>query len=375
MKKGFFLITIVVLLTLPTLNLQGQESDCCDPLFIIGARFHKAFIIQHSKKLKDELTQTNPWSIEMDVNWHLRKRGVWDYCYCYPRTGIAFKYINFDFPEVMGSAIAVFPFIEPYIRADRNLNFSVQFGLGPAYLTKVYDAKTNPDNLFFSSPISFITQVNFAVNYRMTDQLSLRLAANFHHISNGGISEPNLGMNFPSVNAGLDYSFQKNIFENRVKDPHVDLNPKKNRFDFTVAFAAQPTPYTPESQLYPVFCLGTNYSRVLGRIFAMSAGVEWMNDRSTRAKIIEDDLIDEATRELYDHKQIGATAGIEWLFGRFIFYQQFGTYLYSPYVAKHKVYQRYGLSFKINDYLFTGVNIKAHAQNADFLDFRIGLFF
>jgi len=164
MKKGFFLINIALLSLLSSMNIHGQESNCCDPLFIIGARFHNDFIIQHSKKLKDELVQTNPWSIEMDVNWHLRKKGVWDYCYCYPRTGIAFKYVNFDFPEVMGSAFAVFPFIEPYIRADRRLNFSVRFGLGPAYLTKIYDEETNPDNLFFSSPISFITQVNFAVN-------------------------------------------------------------------------------------------------------------------------------------------------------------------------------------------------------------------
>jgi len=39
------------------------------------------------------------------------------------------------------------------------------------------------------------------------------------------------------------------------------------------------------------------------------------------------------------------------------------------------LYQRYGLTFKLTDHVFTGINIKAHSQDADFMDFRIGVYF
>ena len=73
-----------------------------------------------------------------------------------------------------------------------------------------------------------------------------------------------------------------------------------------------------------------------------------------------------------EHNRIGTLAGIEWLFGRFIFYQQLGYYIYSPVKANNIFYQRYGLNFKINNYFFVGVNIKAHGQDADFMDIRTG---
>ncbi len=263
MKKGFILFLVLLLSTSHLAEINAQDSTCCTPLLTVGARFHKDFIIQHSRKLKDELVQTKPWSIEMDIGWHLRKREAWDYCSCYPRTGFAFQYINFDFPEVLGHAFAMFPYIEPYIRPDQNLSVSFRFGMGPAILTSVYDEVSNPDNLFFSSHFSFISHLNLAVNYRLTEQLSMRLAGNFHHVSNGGIKEPNLGMNFPSVNVGLDYNFQKAEFANRAKDPNIILNPKKNRFDLITGFGVQPTPHTPESKLYPVIAIITNYSRVV----------------------------------------------------------------------------------------------------------------
>jgi len=356
-----------------TISSYSQEEDLESSLFIIGLRYHYSDIIQHSPKLTDEVSSSNPWSIEMDFNWHLRKRGLWIYCYCYPRTGISLMYSNFAMPDVLGSAITVYPFIEPFIRGHKPLNFSIRFGIGPSYMTKVFDEETNPNNLFFSAPLSFLAMVNVGINYRATDRLNFRISGNYLHISNGGYTEPNLGINYPSVSAGVDYSLRPTRFEERDKDPDVVLNPRKNRFDVVTFFSAKAIAHGKDKR-YPVYGLSLGYSRVIGRLAALSGGIEWVCDRSVRQKIREDNAIDSSGNYI-DHNRIGALVGVDWLFGRFIFYQQFGFYLYSPAKAKNFMYQRYGINFKISDHMYAGINIKAHGQDADFMDFRMGFFF
>ncbi len=373
MSRYVSIVFILCLIFSHSDNLFGQNKNLNQSLFIIGARAHYAFIIQHTPKLKDEITQSKPWSVEVDLNWHLRRRSVWDYCYCYPRTGISVMYTDFALPRVLGSAVSIYPFIEPFIRPEKRLNFAIRFGIGPAFMTKPYDDVTNPDNLFFSSTLSFVALLNFSANYRITDQLSFRLAGNYNHISNSGYREPNLGINFPSVNAGFDYSLKTTEFEDREKDPGVVLNPKKNRVDFVGLISAKPTRPGKKEKRYPVYGLTTTYSRVVGRIFALTACAEWVNDLSLKEKIREDNIVDESG-DYPDHNRIGALAGVEWLFGRFIFYQQFGCYLYAPVEAKNKLYQRYGLNFKITNHIYTGLNIKAHGQDADFMDLRVGFY-
>jgi hypothetical protein len=344
-----------------------------DPLFLIGCRYHRGFIIRHTKKLKEDITQSYPWSIEAGATWHLRKKDVWNYCYCYPRTGFTLNYTNFELPDVLGSAYSLYPFIEPCIRIQKPLFFSIRFGMGPAYMTKVWDEETNPDNLCFSARVSFFLTANFMMNYRFTDHFSLLFAVNYNHISNSGYKLPNLGINFPSISAGFDYSFNKAVFEEREKDPGIVLNPKKNRFDILYGISIKPTTSN-DPKRYPVNVLGVNYSRVLGRLLAVTAGAEWVNDKAIEAKIIRYNWVDDSENYL-DHNRIAALTGIEWLFGRFIFYQQLGCYVYSPLEPKHWLYQRYGLSFRLTDHIYTGISVKASLANADFMDIRMGVCF
>ena len=374
MREGFILRALIIMTLIPWISIiEGQEAaDTNRALFIVGLRAHYGCILPHSKWV-EPVSHTNPRGIETDICWHLRKKNYWNYCFCYPRTGFSVYYANYDNPDILGSAISIYPFIEPYIRAERPLNFSIRFGIGPAIMTKVYDSITNPDNLMYGSTLSFIALLNFSINYRIADRLMLRLAGNYNHISNGGLKEPNYGINFPTLNAGFDYSFTTTRFEDREKDPEIVLNPKKNRFDLIFLFSGKPTAHGVDKR-YAVFGFCANYSRTVGRIFALTGGAEWVSDRSLRQKIITHHKVDESG-ELFDHHRAAVLAGVDWLFGRFIFSQQMGIYFYCPYGARNPIYQRYGLSFKITEHIFTGINIKAHAQDADFMDMRMALYF
>lgn len=374
MKKGFLLLLSLLLFFSKSEDIHAQDSTCTKPLVYLGARVHKTFLIQQPRELIQHLDRSFPFSLEADISWHLRKKEIWDYCNCYPRTGFAFQYMNFGYPEVMGSAFAIIPFIEPYFRASRKLNFSMRFGVGPTLLTKLHDELSNPENIFFSSHLSFTSHFNVAVNYRLTDQLSVRLAANLHHISNANLAQPNLGVNLPTINVGVDYSLQKVRFENRVKDPDMVLNPQKNRVDLFAGLAFQPSSFQ-GTELYPVYSLITNYSRVVGRIFGVTGGLEFNSYRSMRERIREFDMTDETSGKYIDHKRMAVTTGIELLMGRFILSPQLGYYLYCPYDLGYKMSQRYNLNVKITDHILVGASVKVHRRDVDFMEFRMGMYF
>lgn len=373
MAKQYFITAILVLL-LPSFPGSGQDAECCEPMFLVGARYNESFIIQHTKKLKDELTQSHPWILETEIGWHLRRKSVWNYCTCFPRAGFSMLYINFDLPEILGSSLAAYAFIEPFIKPGNRLNFSFRFGIGPAYLTKIYDPVSNPDNLFFGSRISYYVVFNAAAHYRLTNQLGLRLGANYNHISNAGASEPNLGMNFPSLNAGLEYTFSLPEFPVWDKSSVPDLYPRKNRFQVFAGAAAKAAEWKIDEHQYLVSLAGISYGRVIGRILALKTGFELVDDRSVKAQVISQNLTDSSGAHL-DYRRAAVLLGVEWLFGRFTFSQQFGYYVYAPVEARHPFYQRYGLGFMITERISLELNIKAHAQDADFINLQAGFNF
>ncbi len=215
-------ILCLSLFLLQTANAECQNSDKLLNPISIAIRGHYGFIIPHSKAVA-EIANSNPWGIEADLSWQLMRERIWKYCYCYPRTGFSLNYFNFSFPEVLGHSVALYPYIEPYIRPQKKLSISFRFGMGPAWVTRIYDAETNPDNFFFSNHLSFIAMVNAAVNYRLSSRLTTRAAFNYNHISNGGIKQPNTGMNFPTLNAGFDYSLSEVCFPSRAKDTHAGI--------------------------------------------------------------------------------------------------------------------------------------------------------
>jgi hypothetical protein len=67
----------------------------------------------------------------------------------------------------------------------------------------------------------------------------------------------------------------------------------------------------------------------------------------------------------------GLTFGHEFLLGNFIFSQQLGYYAFNESAYFSNMYHRWGLLYKTKSNLNMGVNLLAHAQVANFIDFRV----
>jgi hypothetical protein len=181
--KHRILLSILLFLVL-SLQAQSQKHS-----LLFSTRMHLGSILAHSKELPN-VQQTYPWGLEIDLAWQLQTENVWQYCYCFPKTGLSFFYTNFDNPSLLGSSFAVYPFIEPTINAQEKWSLFLRFGAGPNYLNNVYDSIDNPTNNFFSSPISFIVVLGAGAKVRVKEHIELRLGGIFNHISNGGLRLP-----------------------------------------------------------------------------------------------------------------------------------------------------------------------------------------
>jgi hypothetical protein len=336
------------------------------PAFSLGLRSHFGFIIPHSSTIR-EVSRSKPWGLELDAAVLLTGDGAWDYCFCYPRMGLTLSYFNYANPRVLGNGYTLLYYVEPFLSYRRRVNFSFRTGGGVAYLDTPYHPVTNPANLFYSAPLSFLLQINLALNYRLSPHLNMRAAGYYSHISNGGMREPNKGINFPTASLGLDYTFRPPVLTERSRNRAGQAAARKNFFEGAIAFTAKPA-NPGERQRHPILGLLGTYHRAVSRRSVLHGGAAWESDWTLQEKA-------ERVNQSTGFHRASLLLGHDLLIGRFEFSQALGAYIYSPYRPMDSVYQRYSLKFRLNRRLFTAVTLKAHRQVADYLDGRIGIRF
>jgi len=351
MKNFTFFVILAVMF-----SFSGNAQDGISNPFYVSFKPQYGFIIPHSGSIR-EISNYQPYGFEAEGGWHLLKNKDWERCNCYSRAGFSILHINYNAPGILGSSTNLIAFAEPFFNYEGFVLSSVRMGVGASYLSKVYDADTNPENLFFSSHLSFLVHLDVNLTKYLTDRWFLHGYFKYNHISNGGIAKPNKGMNFPTYGLGVGYSFDRVHFEEKEKKE-----------------LKKPTPVIPSIQAFGTLlnteqgdeiyennlAMGVLFKgrKNVTRINALNAGIEGTVNYSVKEKM------EEATTPA-DHKQLSALVGHDFVFGKFIFSQYWGTYIYAPYYENRNFFQRYSLSYELFENFRTGVTLKAHAEVAE----------
>lgn len=355
---------LLLLFALPAVT-WAQSGKNAHP-FQLSAKVHRGFIIAHSRELID-VSNSNPYGIELNAHWvlageqEIRQTGL------IAKRGFAAYYFNFDNPEVLGHCIAIVPYVEPLVRPWGRLYGSFQLGLGAVYLSKVYDESTNPTNLFFSLPISLWAMLNADFYYKINKKWQISSGFNYNHISNGGMKSPNKGMNFPTVNLGLQHAFQFADMKKPEKNDDWKTQPRYFRY-LQVIGTVKNLPATagfPEIQPAILYGAQWMFGRRMGRMSGLSAGLELIHDGYDRA------LLDRLSDQTSTWKG-GLLIGHELLIGKVRFTTHVGPYFYNPSRTTDALYQRYGLYYKFGRHVLVGSTLKAHRHVADVFDLRVG---
>lgn len=330
---------------------------------IIGLNLDYGYILKHSENLRS-LDDAYPKAISVEWSKLLLTKSAWEFCNCFPRLGVDLAFWDWDNQEVLGKGVLAMAFAEPYFRTQKRANILFRVGIGGAYLSNPYDDLSNPQNLSYSTNVSFALMVGFGFNYRLTDRWGLRLMAKYNHTSNGGIKAPNKGINFPSLSFGVNKSFEDLAFPQFEKIGKRE--PPKEKERISVAhFSGWSNATVGEKDKFYVFGFMGQYSRWIGGRSAITGATELIFDYS-RLEQIRLDGQDNS------FLQGAALIGHEFWLGRVTFSQQIGIYYFNDFRINDDVYQRYGLSYNFSKHFFAGFNLKAHRHVADFIDLRIG---
>jgi hypothetical protein len=326
-----------------------------------GGKVHTGFIIPHSAELKS-VSESSPYGIQFEWSKLKTSDKAWQTCNCYGRTGISLAYFNYNNPSQLGSSYNLNYFAEPYLTPKNAFKLSLRSSVGVSYLTQLYDEETNPENLFFSAPISFYLQLGLGLNYDIGDN-NLNLFFNYNHISNGGQSQPNKGMNFPTVSIGYDYIINRQPLDAK-SDILKAFDPQL--WSYLVVFGSlRSADESSESSNFLRSGLSYGLSKPLSRISNLTAGIEVSFDGSYQHLIDEQGLDESPIVSAF-------LAGHQFSFGNIHFLTQFGFYLTRPQTLQSEpVYQNYSLWYFITPKVAVGTALIAYGHVADHMDARL----
>lgn len=356
-------LTALIFIVLPFSILHSQEESA-NNIFYYNIRAHYGSIIIHSKDIKD-IGKAYPRGLELSLVNQLTGKKSWESCNCYPRRGLTLGFWNFDNPEILGNGYLASFFIEPVFGGWKKWFFSIKAAFGVAYLTNPFDEQTNPYNFSYSTHISFPLHLGTTLNYRISTRSDVGFTVIYNHLSNGGLKEPNKGINWPSI--ALSYDFKPNSYklQKYTSEKYVIDDEQRITGTFFLFGTGKQLNHSELTKYFIGGFTGHGSYRV-GRLSAVTAGAEFEWDESDREEVLRDPNTNA------DHKKTALYAGHEFLLGKFTFSQAIAVYLYAPYNPNDPVYQKYTLAYSWNDKFSTGIGLKAHRHVADYLSLIVG---
>ncbi len=330
-----------------------------------GVKAHYGYIIPHSIALRT-VSESNPYGLQIETGWLKTNDKAWKTCNCYGKTGISFAFFNYANPSRLGRSYNLMYFAEPYLLYRGKSKLSLRSAVGVNYLDRVYDAETNSENLFFSTPVSFYLLLNLTYNFHFNEQWALNTSLNYNHISNGGQRQPNKGMNFPTISLGVDrvinyLPLEKKPDDLKVFDPSI-------QFHVTLFSSLRSAnEETASSNHLRVGVLG-GVIKPLSAISGLTAGLDVSFDDSYRENI--------ERRALKESAVVSSLLlGHQFRFGSVHFLTYLGAYLSRPKTLQSEwFYQNYMLSYRFSNHFALGAGLIAYGKVADHMDFRLSWF-
>ena len=354
---GMIYLVLVICCSCCTLNLVAQTQHS----WAIAPSTGTIFV--HSKDVENT-SGARPFGIQLDYAWRKTDSITYSKFFGLPTQGVTLSFFDFD-NAVLGYGANLAYFIEPEIRFNSRSGLNFRTSAGVCYLSNPYDTINNPTNNSYSSNFSFYLAVGMQAYFQLTDSWEAGISGTYRHTSNAGVKLPNKGVNWITGELMVKYYPRRKVPVKPYLDQYRSTPfTKKNRMDL-YAFGSVRSISTDEADRYPVAGLGLTYSKQTGRTHAFTIGAELYKDLAVEQQL-KIDSITNANAVI-----AGILAGHEFLWGKFIFSQQLGVYVYDQTPYYPAWYHRWGLMYRFTPSLMAGVNLKANKQVADFPDVRL----
>jgi len=327
-----------------------------------GVGFHTGPIFAHSKDVQNT-DGAYPKGIELLWSRQRNNAAAWNTCSCDPIQGFQLSYYNYD-ADILGHGINLAYVLEPQYQITSGIRVSMHTASGLAYLTRPYHPVHNPTNQSYSTIINAYLAVGLGLEFQVAKKWSVEGLVQFQHVSNGGISLPNKGINWPTI--GLLTAYRPEPRPLQRFETNRSWEREGTRFDVALFSMGKRVGGLPggTSKRFLIIGLGAQAAWQVGRInnLTVSAEVVWDEGLADR---LQDEGIDA------DPWRSGILVGHEFILGKFLFSQRFGVYLHQAGNFYDPVYHSWGITYGFSKHWSVGFNLRAHRHVADYSDFRL----
>lgn len=344
-------------------QVQGQSSK------FIEFSYDRGPIIGNNKDWSKDLTDLIDYSgVDLRFGWRSSQNKYYNYINRFPSYGVGFTSAAKYYSEI-GRPIGIYAFGEfPFGKNShkRKLNFSYYAQVGVGFNMNPYNPETNELNGFVSTSVNAHIHFGLKANYQFSKSFGVFTSVGTKHYSNGSIKRPNSGINFTPIAVGLRMNLDKKEF-NPGENPDFPPLVKRGFWDFT-AFTGIKS-YEIGERGYFRGGLGINYLWELSYKYRAGIGIDWFYGAGA-GKRFPDQVI--------TFSQVNSFAIVgswEWKLSERVYMPiGLGVYLTKADLNQETAnfYERIGVRYRINNNLFTGVQIKAHKAKADFFEFTLG---
>ncbi len=361
-KSRWLIIMIAFVCFTPAFaQTDSSGTKIKEEVFSIGLGVQHGFIFAHSEAVQNT-KGARPTGVEAILSWQRTDSAIWNLCNCYPRKGLLLSYYDYD-TKILGKSITAAYFLEPTYKINNRTFFSFRGAGGISYLTNPFDSIKNPANQSYSTTMSVYLLVGVGVWYKLNESWWLNSSANYQHESNGGMKEPNKGINWPTAGIAISYQPKAVNYFTGIRSSEKFWKNNKIRWDAALFGVARRTQTESGSSRKALVGFSAIASKQVGRINAITAGTEIYRDAKLSYRL-KSDSIDASSIKA------GLLAGHEFLLGKFIFSQQLGVYVFDQTPYYDRLYHRWGLIYNISYKIGAGINLKVHKQVAEFADLR-----
>jgi len=215
----------------------------------------------------------------------------------------------------------------------------------------------------------------FYLRYATTPKTRLYMGVDFTHRSNGGMTQPNLGINTIGPKMSLQYNLAPWTSNRRLKEPLPPFTPS---WEFVAGGAAglkrvaeRGIPI--DRKDFGATVITSAAQRQFYRYGKFALGADVTYDGSTGARLDEADTHRRANAG--ERWSLGTYGGYEHVIGRFGAIAQLGYYVARGFddPEQRRFYQRLGWRYRLTDRLWSTLAIRSTGSwRADALEFGVG---
>jgi hypothetical protein len=366
-------IFVLLLLAGPANGQQGFRHKLRNNGIVLEGRVYYGWTLDHHIEITPYKRHYPAYEISILKATYGRTR--WEYMYNYPLIGVSFWYSDLGRTKPLGSAFAVFPYIDFPLLGRTGFNIYFRLGVGLGYLTRKYDRYDNFENLAIGSHINGAVNLLLEARWRLGSRFMASGGVSLMHFSNGAIKQPNYGLNMPGINIAIAYRLSReNPYERKKLLPELipfEFDGKKFlQLDLNAAFGVKDYQSTLGSgNKYLVAVIYSNLLWPVSYKSRLGFGVDVSYDGSD-VKLLE--LRGNVPKYWISYIKTGVTGAYELAFSRMAIMLNLGFSLTGADKSDTYVYEKLGLRYGFTKDLFGSLTLRAYYGKADYIMFGVG---